>query len=280
MDLAPPRCPCCSSPIVRQCGWRFRCGSCGFLASNLKPGSGLGIGGLEQLRRLNFRRMCDRLSRLRDLRGCSLLEVGCAEGWFLEEARARGIACRAVEPSEAHAKVARSKRFEVDVGFFPDEPSDGATFDIIVFNDVFEHIPAPEQVIAACERLLRPGGLLVINLPSSAGAMYRAASALNAVGLPSLLDRLWQRGFPSPHISYFNPRNLALLAQRNTSLEEVDRFSLHTMVTAGLLDRIRSSHPGPVGWLLWPCLALSIPLLRLLPPDIVASVFRKGAGAR
>lgn len=277
MRQAAPVCPSCGGPLAPQITWRVRCGTCGFLASNLAAGSGLGIGGLEHLRRLNFRRICDRLARLRNLRGCSLLEVGCAEGWFLEEARARGMSVRAVEPSEAHAMIARAKGFEVDIGFFPEEPRRGGEFDVIAFNDVFEHVPSPQLAIVACERLLRPGGLLVINLPSSAGVMYRAACALNAIGMPSLLDRLWQRGFPSPHISYFSPQNLALLVHRHTSLRHVDSFRLHTMVTNGLHDRIKSSHPGALGMLLWPCLAISIPLLQLLPPDIVAGVFQKAS---
>jgi 2-polyprenyl-3-methyl-5-hydroxy-6-metoxy-1,4-benzoquinol methylase len=212
---------------------------------------------------------------MRDLRGCALLEVGCAEGWFLEEAAHRGMRVRAVEPSGQHAAISRRKGFEVDVGFFPDEPHDSGLFDIIVFNDVFEHLPSPADAIRACERLLLPGGLLVINLPSSSGALYTIARAMNAVGAPTLLDRLWQRGFPSPHISYFNPRNLGGLVTRCTKLQQIDGFRLHTMVTAGLRERIRSSHPSLIGWLLWPCLAASIPVLGLLPPDIVVGVFRK-----
>ena len=269
------RCPVCDSPLVRQSDWLRGCDSCGFLGSELKPGSGLGPRGLELLRRRNFRRLCDRLAALKSLEGCSCLEVGCAEGWFLEEARARGMRVRAVEPSSTHADIARGKGFNVTTDFFPDAPKGDETFDLIVFNDVFEHLPSPEIAITACERLLRPGGLVAINLPSSTGTLYAIARALKALGRPAIFVRMWQKDFSSPHISYFNPRTLRMLVERHTQRRQVDLFRLDTLAMEGLLARVRSSHSGITAWLL--CLGLLplVPLLRVLPPDIIVGVYRR-----
>jgi 2-polyprenyl-3-methyl-5-hydroxy-6-metoxy-1,4-benzoquinol methylase len=184
----------------------------------------------------------------------------------------------AVEPSEAHAAIALGKGFAVTTGFFPERPDRDQSFDLIVFNDVFEHLPSPTVAIAACEGMLRPGGLLVINLPSSSGTLYTIARLLNALGSPSTLVRMWQKDFSSPHISYFNPRTLGALVERCTSLRQVDLFRLDTLVAQGLFARIRSSHSAAPAAIMWLALRLLIPLLRLLPPDIVVGVYRRPLG--
>ena len=40
-----------------------------------------------------------------------------------------------------------------------------ASFDVIVLNDVLEHLPDPERTMAHCAGLLKPDGLLVIQTP-------------------------------------------------------------------------------------------------------------------
>ena len=92
----------------------------------------------------------------------------------------------------------------------------------------------------ACRRRLREGGLLVLNLPSSSGAVFRAATLLDRIGLHGPLDRLWQRGFPSPHLSYFDPDGLASLAARH-GFREVHRSDLATVALGGLWKRLRSA---------------------------------------
>lgn len=104
-------------------------------------------------------------------------------------------------------------------GFFPDCLAGGGVdarpYDLIVFNDVFEHLPDVNQAMAACRARLAPGGRLDINLPASSGALYRLSRRLFRIGRPGSFERLWQKDFPSPHLSYFNSVNLARLAPRH-----------------------------------------------------------------
>jgi 2-polyprenyl-3-methyl-5-hydroxy-6-metoxy-1,4-benzoquinol methylase len=54
-----------------------------------------------------------------------------------------------------------------------DIPAEG-TFDLICFNEVLEHLyTAPETVIPALVRLLRPGGTMVIQTPNAAALNKR-----------------------------------------------------------------------------------------------------------
>jgi SAM-dependent methyltransferase len=263
--------------MLRRNGWVLRCPACGFFASTLTPGAGTGIGGLERLRRSNFEKLLDRLEKLKPLRGTSLLEVGSARGWFLEAAARRGAQVYGIEPEAANANLARAAGLPVEVGYFPDGLANAGPYDIIVFNDVFEHIPHPSALIGDIEARLAPGGLLVINLPSSGGIFFRLARLLESFGIHGPAERLWQKGFPSPHVSYFKPENLWLLVERRSGLSNESIFSLASVTREGLSSRIKSSHKGTRGALLlagvW-ALSFALPLL---PADIQVSVFRKPA---
>jgi len=258
--------------------WLDACRNCGFLASTLVPGAGTGIDGLEDLRRSNFERLLDALEPLRPLAGARLLEVGCAKGWFLTTAARRGAIVRGIEPELSNAEIARSTGLTVESGFFPADLRDHGPYDIIVFNDVFEHLPHPGAAIEDVEALLSPGGLVVINAPSSSGTLYAIASFLAAFGIHGPFERLWQKGFPSPHLSYFDPASLKQLVQRHSGLKAAAQFPLVTVTRRGLAARIASSHPGVAGkGMLVAIWGLSF-VLPLLPADIQVAVFRRQGG--
>lgn len=255
--------------------WLWRCAGCGFLRSTLPAGAGTGVDGLETLRRRNFRVLLDRLETLCPLAGKKLLEVGCSTGLFLEAAAARGVKVQAIEPETKKGDIARAKGFSVQDGFFPDALDPQDTFDLIVFNDVFEHLPRPEDALPFCEKHLSPGGLLVINLPDSGGILYRIAGGLDRLGYGSPFDRLWQKGMASPHITYFDAVNLTRFVQTRTALKRAASFPLDTLAREGLRERIKASVPEPIATLMHTILLCLIPLQRWLPSDILVQVFRR-----
>jgi 2-polyprenyl-3-methyl-5-hydroxy-6-metoxy-1,4-benzoquinol methylase len=269
------RCEVCAAEMRRRTDWLQACPVCGFLSSSLTAGSGTGIDGLDQLRRDNFEVLLDRLQRLRPLAGVSLLEVGCAKGWFLEAASKRGARVHGIEPEDANVAIARASGLTVEAGFFPADLRDRGPYDMIVFNDVFEHLPEPAVAIGDVAALLAPGGLALLNLPSSNGTFYRLARLLSVLGIHGPFERLWQKGFPSPHVSYFNPANLAALVERYSDLGAVDRFALGTVSRAGLRERIASSHKGVAGHVMFAAIWPLSFVLPLLPADIQVGVFRK-----
>lgn len=270
-------CEACGAELLPVNEWMRRCRRCGFLVSTLKAGSGTGIEGLEELRRANFEVLLDGLPLLGGVSGKRLLEVGSAWGWFLEAAARRGAKVHGIEPEADNAVLSRKRGFTVEAGLFPAELADRGPYDIIVFNDVLEHIPQPSAVMRAVEELLQPGGLAVVNLPSSDGTLYRIARLLWRAGMHGPYERLWQKGFPSPHISYFNPENLRAMVERSTGLRQVHAFPLPSVSRNGLWPRIRSSHQGLSGVAMFGGIwALSF-CLGALPPDIHVAVFRKVA---
>jgi SAM-dependent methyltransferase len=223
----------------------FHCAGCGFFASQLP----VSINGVERIdedvreralkpiRLANFRQL---LGECADLlpQGAQLLDVGCAHGWFIEAATAHGLSCVGIEPDHDMERRARAAGHEVIAGFFPDAMADASQFDAITFNDVFEHLPDIQGTVRILPEFLHPGGVVIVNLPIADGLIFRLARVAARMGMSGPLDRMWQRGLPSPHLSYFTVETLQQLFHQ-AGFTLVRRGRLASVVLDGLYDRIR-----------------------------------------
>ena len=94
--------------------------------------------------------------------GRDVLDLGC--GWggrsvYWLEVGANSV-CGVdtdtqVALARAFARGRRRSRFEIGTG--EAIPCEDGSFDLVVMNDVMEHVVDPEQVVAECHRVLRPG---------------------------------------------------------------------------------------------------------------------------
>lgn len=292
---APPsvgmRCPVCGAVLEPGLvSWHRTCPDCRFEASTLTPTINADDGMLAKtglcdslvpLRRQNFGKLCDRLEAAAPLDGKQLLEVGCAYGLFLDEVRARGLRGCGIEADAELAARAERRGHRVIRGYFPECLTETGMrdrkFDLIVFNDVFEHLPDVDGAMAACRAHLARRGWLVINLPASTGVLYRTAKLLGRLGWPASFERLWQKDFPSPHLSYFDARNLPQLADKH-GFRQRTSFSLNSVSWHGLWQRISADRRVPF-WnraVSFVVLLVLTPLLGLLPQDIQVQVFEAG----
>ena len=232
---------------------------------------------LKQLRSENFRAIVAHLDRLAPASAKTLLDVGSAHGWFLEQAGKR-FTVMGLEPDAAVGQKAAARGLPVRIGYFPDALAPGESFDVIVFNDVIEHIPDIASALVACESRLNPGGLLVLNLPSSRGFFYRLSKLFARVNVRGPFDRMWQKGLPSPHVHYFDDNNLKALVTRH-GFQMISSFGLSALCASGLLERLRVV--GKVNPLVlyfqYVAVLCTIPVVRLFPSDTVVCVFRKSA---
>lgn len=216
-------CQQCSVALI----WRgnyAHCGICGLWQSKLEPliqspeaweklDETLRGDALRSLRQSNFKQVLERIGAIKMATKGRLLDVGCAHGWFLQQAKADGYDASGIEPDPRIAAQAQLTGCAVKVGFFPDVLAPEECYDVIIFNDVFEHLPDPKKCLSACFKHLHAGGLLVINLPSSRGIFFKIARLLNNVGRAGPWLRMWQAGFPSPHLFYFNNENLKQMVE-------------------------------------------------------------------
>jgi SAM-dependent methyltransferase len=290
MSTPPPhaRCPVCDGAFVNlRHDWLFVCSTCGLLASNLEPNIPAHAGpsvvdeerraqGLADIRARNNNIILQRILDATTAASRRLLDVGSGLGFFLTDAAARGFSVSGIEPDANVVEDTRKLGLHVRHGYFPDCLEPGETFDVIVFNDVLEHIPDLAGTLDACIRHLAPGGLLVVNCPNRRGAFYRIANVLDRAGIHGPFDRLWQRGVVSPHVWYFEPDDLRRLGERY-GLALADQLDLMPITLRGISHRIfhvrnQSILIGAAAWLA--TLAL-MPFLTFLPRDICVVILRK-----
>lgn len=231
--------------------------------------------GLKALRLENFAEIVGYARQFAAPGGRMLLDVGSAHGWFLEAAQG-SFDVLGIEPDAAVGTRAAARGLPVRAGFFPDALKDDERFDVIVFNDVIEHIPPIATALEACANRLNPDGILILNLPNSKGFFYRLSKLFARLGWRAPFERLWQKGLPSPHVHYFRPDNLSRLVAAH-GFELVHSAELPSLRAKGLLDRLRCA--GGMSalslYVQYVTLMCAIPLLRAFPSDIVVCIFQK-----
>lgn len=105
-----------------------------------------------------------------------LLEIGCGDGHFLQMARDNyNYEVFGVELDSETSQYARIKRglINVKTEAFENIKFPENFFDVVYMNDVLEHLQNPFQIIEECQKILKPGGLIVINVPNVDGLIYK-----------------------------------------------------------------------------------------------------------
>src|SRR6476620_1180559 len=121
----------------------------------------------------------DWIDGLAPLEGKRVLDVGCGGGILADSMARRGadvlgidLAAKPLKVAQLHAIEAATPRItyrEVAVETLAEEMPAG--FDVVTCMEMLEHVPDPGSIVAACGRLLKPGGgafFSTINRPATA----------------------------------------------------------------------------------------------------------------
>lgn len=135
--------------------------------------------------------------------GGHLLDVGCACGFLMLAARARGFDTYGIEPSAWASQYARS-RFDLQVwqGMLEEVPLEPASYDVAVLADAIEHLGDPSAAVKKLHAILKPGGRLLILTPDLGSFAARIAGA-----------HWW--GLLDDHYHYFDRRTLRRFLEQN-----------------------------------------------------------------
>jgi 2-polyprenyl-3-methyl-5-hydroxy-6-metoxy-1,4-benzoquinol methylase len=128
------------------------------------------------------------------------LDVGCAMGSMLQEAKAAGWDPVGVETSAFAARYAAEHTgCPVHAGTLQDASFAPESFDVITLMDVIEHVSNPLGLITEIHGLLRPGGVVFIVTPNFA-SLFVWLYGPRAYGV-----------WPDQHIVYFQPSTIEKL---------------------------------------------------------------------
>ncbi|HKI74315.1 MAG TPA: bifunctional 2-polyprenyl-6-hydroxyphenol methylase/3-demethylubiquinol 3-O-methyltransferase UbiG [Pseudomonadales bacterium] len=123
-----------------------------------------------------------------DLSGLQVADVGCGGGILTEALARAGATVTGIDMAEKSLQVAKLHRHEsgladaIDYQLATAEAfaeTHAGEFDVVTCLEMLEHVPKPASVVAACGRLLKPGGQLFVSTinrnPKAYGLMVLGA---------------------------------------------------------------------------------------------------------
>ncbi|MDR0352263.1 MAG: class I SAM-dependent methyltransferase [Opitutaceae bacterium] len=156
----------------------------------------------QELHRRFFRTQLDAIEK--HAKKGRLLDVGCAFGYLLAEARRRGWKAEGIELSgNAFAHVRDELQLPVHNQPLREVAFPANSFNAIVMDDVIEHYGDPGAEIAEAHRVLVKGGVFLLHTPNF-DSPWR-----------DLMEERWVHLKPEEHLYYFSPKTLSALLEKN-----------------------------------------------------------------
>jgi 2-polyprenyl-3-methyl-5-hydroxy-6-metoxy-1,4-benzoquinol methylase len=206
---------------------------------NASKGQALGL--LKRLelvyRRLALRDHVSFITRAAGRRaGLDLLDVGCGGGTLLGLLKQQGFNTLGVDFSAEAADVAeRENGVRVVVGSLEQARFPDRSFAVVTLFHVMEHVTNPRDVLAEVWRILKPGGVMILQVPNIASWQFKAFGARwYGLDIPrhvidyskdSILKLVEESQFAPGRIKHFNLRDNApaLISSLFPSLDPASR---------------------------------------------------------
>ena len=160
-------------------------------------------------------------------RDAKIIDIGCNDGKFLSRLRESGFTnlC-GLEPTKNMSKVATDAGFRVFNSYLSMKKSDEiiastGKFDCVVLRQVLEHIENLSDFGSALRKLLKPNGLLIIEVPDAQANFDEPDYSL------------WEE-----HVNYFNLESLRQFLAQHGFLIEEKYYSIFTGVCLTAFSRL------------------------------------------
>jgi len=180
--------------------------------------------GISQTTIKRYNELLDRFEKYRLTN--RIIDVGCGEGFFLDEARKRGWKVYGTECVPHYIPVCESKGITMNEGILDINNYQSGSFDIVTSFEVIEHLNYPAEEIGNFRYLLRTGGLLYLTTPNFNSLSRR------------IQGKSWSVIYYPDHLCYFSPASIEYAMKTNG-------FKKAELLTTGIsLDRLRQSLTG------------------------------------
>lgn len=137
-----------------------------------------------------------------------IMELGCGDGFFLQQFKNLGTQVLGIEPSKRFSMYAKDEEIQIlNIYFNLEAQLPQKEFDAIVSRQVFEHLKNPNEILQAMFKFLKTDGIGLIEVPSFEKALR--------------LNRYYD--IFSDHIAYYTKETLSHLVLRN-NFEILDIF--------------------------------------------------------
>lgn len=165
----------------------------------------------------------------RAVRAGRLLEIGAAQGHFLEAAARAGFTVRGIEPADEAAAEGRTRAgLPIETGFIEEKELPAAAYEAICAWHVLEHLYEPAPTLERIAAALDPGGRLFLEVPNIDSVLARRAGAA------------WPHLHPEHHVAHYGPRSLrAVLERSGLVVERIETVSFFGYFLPGVRMRPR-----------------------------------------
>jgi SAM-dependent methyltransferase len=181
------------------------------------------------------RGIAERLIAERSLGSDSLVvELASNDGYLLQHYARAGVPVLGIDPARNVAEVATARGVPTLAEFFTRDLADelagsGRTADVIHANNVIAHVPDLNGFVAGIARILKPGGVAVIETPY----------------LRELVERLEFDTIYHEHVFYHSLTALSRVFERNgLTVVDVERISVHGGSLRVFAMRSNAAEPG------------------------------------
>lgn len=154
-----------------------------------------------EVKRKLYTEILDRIESVIGATG-ALLDVGSYMGLFMQAAMARGWKCKGIEPErDAWQYATQELGLDVCLGTLGTCKLAPGTFDAATLLQVLEHVLDPCQTLEQIRNLLRPEGVVLLEVPNIDCLSFR-------------ILRKRHRHFAKHHFTFFTPKTLIALLSK------------------------------------------------------------------
>ena len=175
--------------------------------------------------------------------GGVILENGCGVGEYLQRLSEQAKLAVGLEADMERALATHQKGLTVQLAMGEALPHADNTFDLILSNEVIEHVQDDRQAVAEIVRTLKPGGQLILFCPNRGypfethGIYWRGRYRFGNIPLVNYLPRAWRNRL-APHVRVYSRADLETLFAGLPV-----RFVRRTVIF-GAYDNIIARRPG------------------------------------
>lgn len=162
-----------------------------------------------------------------------LLDVGCALGDCLLEAKKLGWRdVFGLELSAYAVKQATERKLKIRQGTLKTANFEKNSFDVVLMQDVIEHVTDPATELKRVYRILKPGGWLFLVTPDVKGFWAK------------ILGRFWYHYKPGEHVTYFSQLTIRKALAKAGFKHVETRPTYHVMSLDYIFRRLKYYSPG------------------------------------